>query len=49
MDLSYQLGMSTRPWQRVGSMPELLVEDEVWHLLYRLHTLAHNQNPRPTL
>ena len=49
VDLNYQLGMSARPWQRVQSMAELLVEDEVWHLLYRLHVLAFEQNPRPTL
>lgn len=49
VNLSYQLGMSTRPWQQVGSMPELLVEDEVWRLMYRLHTLTHEQHPRPAL
>jgi hypothetical protein len=49
VELSYQLGMSARPWQRVQSMAELLVEDEVWQLLYRLHLAAFEQSPRPTL
>lgn len=49
VDLSYQLGIPPRPWQRVASMAELLVEDEVWELLYRLHVLAFEQTPRPRL